>query len=79
MQKYYPESEETLKGHARKFKSGLRSTKNKKMAETQGQDPEEESVTNMDVATPTKESKAPTKKKKEIFVTTYDLQDDFQQ
>ena len=35
------------------------------------------SVTNLDVATPTKEPKAPTKKKKEIFVTTYDLQDDF--
>ena len=33
----------------------------------------------MDVATPTKELKVPTKKKKEIFITTYDLQDDFQQ
>ena len=44
-----------LKGYARKIKSGLRSTK--KTAEPQGQDPEEESVTNMDVATPTKELK----------------------
>ena len=77
VQKCYPESEETLKGHARKFKSGLRSTK--KTAEHQGQDPEEDSVTNQNVATPTKESKAPTKKKKDIFATTYDLQDDFQQ
>ena len=68
VQKYHP-------GHVRKFKSGLRSTK--KTAEHQGQDPDEESVTNLDVATPTKEPKAPTKKKKEIFVTTYDLQDDF--
>ena len=51
VQKHYPESEETLKGHARKFKSGLRSTK--KAAEHQGQDPEEESVTNLDVVTPT--------------------------
>ena len=77
MRKYYPESEETLKGHARKFKSGLRSTK--KTEEPQGQDPEEESVANLDVATPTEELKVPTKKKRETFLTIYDLQDDFQQ
>ena len=65
-----------LKGHARKFKSGLRSTK--KTAEPQGQDLEEESVTS-NVATPTEELKVPTKKKKEIFLTTYDLQDVSQQ
>ena len=76
VQKYYPESAETLKGHARKFKSGFKSTK--KTAEPQGQDPEEESVTNLK-ATPTEELKVPTKKKKEIFLTTYGLQDDFQQ
>ena len=29
--------------------------------------------------TPTEELKAPTKEKKETFLTTYDLQDDFQQ
>ena len=67
----------TVKGHARKIKLGLRSTK--KPAEHQDQEPEEESVTNQNVATPAKESGAPIKKKKEIFVTTYDLQDDFQQ
>jgi len=32
----------------------------------------------MDVVTPMEELKAPTKKKKEIFVTTYNLQDEFQ-
>jgi hypothetical protein len=68
VQKYYPESEETLKGHARMFKSGLR-------AEHHGQDPEVEHSTNRDEASPTKESTAPIKKKKEIFITTYDLQD----
>ena len=69
--------EETLQGHARKFKSGLRSTK--KATEPQEQEQEEESHTSLDVVTPTEELKAPTKKKKEIFLTTYDLQDDFQQ
>ena len=71
VQKYYPESEETLKGHARKFKSGLRSTK--KLATHPGQDPEVERSTNLNEENPTKESTAPTKKKKEIFITTYDL------
>ena len=77
VQKYYPESEETLKGHARKIKSGLRSTK--KPATHQDQEREEECVTNQKAETPAKESRAPIKKKKEIFVATYDLQDDFQQ
>ena len=38
VQKYFPESEETLKGHARKFKSELSSTK--KELEVQEQDQE---------------------------------------
>ena len=65
VQKYYPELEETLKGHTRKFKSGLRSTK--KAAEPQGQDPEKESQNNLDVVTPTEELKPPTKKKEKYL------------
>ena len=77
VQKYYPESEESLKGHARKVKSGLQSTK--KLATHQSQDPEVDCCTNQNEENPTKESTAPTKKTKEIFITTYDLQDNFQQ
>jgi hypothetical protein len=40
--KHFPESEETHKGHARKVKSGQRSTKKKRRAGTNGEpDPEE--------------------------------------
>ena len=76
VQKYFPESEETLKGHARKFKSGLKSTK--KAMEVQEQDQEQEIHQSLAIETPTEESAAPTKEKKEIFVTTYDLQYEFQ-
>jgi len=53
VQNYYPESEETLNGHARKFKLGLRSTK--KAIEPQEQEQEEESQTSLDAVTPTEE------------------------
>ena len=66
MQRYYQDLEETLKGHARKFKPGLRSTK--KATEPQEQEPEEGSHTSLDVVTPTEELKPLNKKKKEIFI-----------
>jgi len=70
VQKYYPESEETIKGHASKNKSGLRSTKKPATRTTNV-------ITQTD--TPSREEPAETiMKTKEIFVTTYDIQDDFQ-
>ena len=50
VQKYFPELEETLKGHARKFKSGLRSTK--KSVEPQ----EQETIQGQAIETPAEES-----------------------
>ena len=66
VQKYCPESEETLKGHARKFKSGLRSTKKAIEHQEQEQEQEQEIQQSMEVVTPTEEFKAPTKKKRDL-------------
>jgi len=62
VQKYFPESEETWKGHARKIKSGLRSTKKKT----------KESVHSTHKGEPTRS------KEKSFYMKTYDLHDDFQ-
>ena len=61
VQKYFPESEETWKGHARKIKSGLRSTKKKT----------KESVPSTHKGEPTRS------KEKSFYIKTYDLHDDF--
>ena len=73
VQKHFPESEETLKGHARKTRSGLRSTKTASPT-VEDITPSGEEVIEVEETN----SKRPTTKQKEIFVGTYDLQDDMQ-
>ena len=62
--KHFPESEETLKGHGRKMRSGLRSTK------TSPQIDDGDKITNA-----TKLTRPPTKQK-EAIIPTFDLSDE---
>ena len=70
VQKYFPESEETLKGHGSKIRSGLRLTKKAS--------PRVENATPSGVEDVVIEEERPTTKQKKISVITYDLQDDMQ-
>ena len=65
VQRHFPESEETWKGHAKKIKSGLRSTKKKGVKE------DTPKMTSDDIPRPITTNK-------EIFVQTYDIQNEFQ-
>jgi hypothetical protein len=62
----FPESEETIKGHARKIKSGLRSTKQKEPV-NKFEDKEEEVTTH---------PIHPTIEQNDIFIKIYDVEDD---
>ena len=65
--KHFPESEETHKGHGRKTRSGLRSTRRTAVEEDEQ---DEETIRH--------DSPRPTIKQKSIYITVYDLEDEAQ-
>ena len=65
--KHFPESEETHKGHGRKTRSGLRSTKTTSTTD----DNDDDDIARTDFP-------RPASKQKSIFITVYDLEDEAQ-
>ena len=70
--KHFPESEETMKGHGRKTRSGLQSTKKSRWADSTEDDDDNEDVIRIDPPP------RPATRTREIFYAIYDLEDDAQ-